>query len=95
MTTSHGGTAPQISFFDGHRVAWIVVSGVGGFVCGEPTPGAPDGICGMPVESEPCNIHHPPVQPEVPWHERLLNWVKWRTVWRHHWAAPRWWQMWR
>jgi hypothetical protein len=41
----------------GPREAWIVISGVGGYVCAEPDPGRPDAICGMPVESEPCNLH--------------------------------------
>lgn len=43
----------------GRREKWIVLSGVGGYVCAEPDPDRPDGICGMPVESEPCTIHHP------------------------------------
>lgn len=43
----------------GRREKWIVIDGVGGYICAEPEPGKPDGICGMPVESEPCNIHHP------------------------------------
>lgn len=45
----------------GRREAWIVISGVGGYVCAEPDQGKPDGICGMPAESEPCTIHHPDV----------------------------------
>lgn len=41
------------------REKWIVLAGVGGYICAEPDPNKPDGICGMPVESEPCTIHHP------------------------------------
>lgn len=44
---------------DGRRETWIVIGGVGGYVCAEPMTDLPDGICGMPVESEPCDIHHP------------------------------------
>lgn len=49
----------DVTVRDGRREAWIVIAGVGGFVCAEPEPDLPDGICGMPVESEPCTIHHP------------------------------------
>jgi hypothetical protein len=36
---------------------WVLICGVGGFVCNHPSPGRPDGICGMPTESEPCPYH--------------------------------------
>lgn len=43
----------------GRRERWVIVAGVGGYVCAEPDPDGPDGICGMPVEDVPCTIHHP------------------------------------
>lgn len=49
----------DIKLIDGRREAWIVYLGIGGWVCGEPSPGLPDDICGIPVESEPCIVHHP------------------------------------
>lgn len=39
------------------REVWVVIDGMGGYVCGESMPDMPDGICGMPTESEPCSIH--------------------------------------
>lgn len=39
---------------------WVIIDGVGGYVCAAPTPGYPDGICGMPTESEPCPEHGQP-----------------------------------
>jgi hypothetical protein len=56
-----GSSAPaslDVKFIDGRREAWIVIAGIGGYVCAEPDAGKPDGMCGMPVESEPCDIHH-------------------------------------
>lgn len=44
---------------NGRRETWIVINGVGGYVCAEDDKGRPDDICGMPVETEPCTIHHP------------------------------------
>lgn len=44
---------------DGRREAWVIVCGVGGWVCGEPDLPGVDSICGMPVESEPCSQCHP------------------------------------
>lgn len=38
------------------REKWLVIDGVGGYVCAEPVADNPDGICGMPVESEPCTV---------------------------------------
>lgn len=52
-------TALDIKTVDDRREAWVVLAGMGGYVCAEPDPALPDGICGMPVESEPCHIHHP------------------------------------
>lgn len=43
----------------GRREAWLLICGIGGWVCAEPDPAFPDQMCGMPVESEPCDIHHP------------------------------------
>lgn len=39
------------------RERWVIINGVGGYVCAAPAPGCPDGICGMPTESEPCPEH--------------------------------------
>lgn len=50
---------PEVKIVGGRREAWIVIAGIGGYVCAEPDAEQPDGICGMPVESEPCDIHHP------------------------------------
>lgn len=51
--------SPDITAVDDRREAWIVLHGMGGYVCAEPDPDGPDGLCGMPVESESCSIHHP------------------------------------
>lgn len=48
-----------VEIIDGRREMWLIICGVGGYVCAEPDPRHPDGVCGMPVESEPCSIHHP------------------------------------
>lgn len=39
---------------------WSDACAPGGYVCGAPDPGKPDGICGMPVEDEPCAEHAEP-----------------------------------
>jgi hypothetical protein len=49
----------DLRLFDGRREAWVIVCGVGGWVCAEPDLTSFDGLCNMPVESEPCGIHHP------------------------------------
>ena len=49
----------RIATVDGRMEAWVEIAGMGGYVCAEPDPGAPDGICGEPVETLPCTIHHP------------------------------------
>lgn len=49
----------DVQIIDGRREVWLVICGVGGYVCAEPDPGRPDDFCGIPVETEPCPIHHP------------------------------------
>ena len=49
----------DITIVDGRREAWIVLGGIGGYICAEPDVRFPSGICGMSVESEPCSEHHP------------------------------------
>lgn len=51
---------PDVDINGGHREVWLVIGGVGGYVCGEPVADRPDGICGMPVETEPCPNHDRP-----------------------------------
>jgi hypothetical protein len=42
---------------NGRLELWLPMPLPGGWVCGEPDDGKPDGVCGMPVESEPCDLH--------------------------------------
>jgi hypothetical protein len=39
---------------------WVIITGVGGYVCAVPDERYADGICGMPVEDEPCPYHVAP-----------------------------------
>lgn len=52
-------TEHEVVTRDGRAEAWIVVAGIGGWVCAEPGPGLPGELCGIPVEDEPCSLHHP------------------------------------
>ena len=49
----------QVRLNEGRLEFWVGLPMPGGWVCGEPDDGKPDGACGYPVESAPCPIHHP------------------------------------
>lgn len=49
----------QIREVDCRLEMWLLINGVGGWVCAEPDDTTQDGMCGMPVESESCSIHYP------------------------------------
>jgi hypothetical protein len=55
------GTPPEEDLCDwcATGAVWSDACAPGGYVCGHPAPGMPDGICGWPVESEPCPEHGP------------------------------------
>lgn len=57
----HGCVEKQRAAGRGGPVKWVVISGVGGYVCAAPESSRTGGICGMPVESEPCPTHAPEV----------------------------------
>lgn len=53
-----GPRVPAVTFEKwGAPVRWVVICGVGGWVCAAPVPTRTGGTCGMPVESEPCPAH--------------------------------------